>query len=438
MTDKPGHWLPLTHNSLPMSSTKKSPLVPVSQIMQARHNLKEVVPPTPLQFNAQLSEKYEAGIYLKREDLNIVRSYKIRGAFNKISSLTHSERAKGIFCASAGNHAQGVAYACHLLKIKGTVYMPTPTTSQKVERVRLFGKEFVDVVLIGDTFDDANDQALADCQAAGGTFVPPFDDEKVIEGQGTVAVEILDEISQPIDVLLVPVGGGGLAAGVGSYFNALSPNTRIIGVEPAGAPAMQRSLAEGKIVTLDSIDKFVDGAAVKSVGQRNFEICREVLNDMVLVPEGKVCTALLNLYNHEGIIVEPAGALTTAALDLVADDIKGKTVVAIVSGGNNDILRMAEIKERSMLYEGLRHYFIVKFPQRAGALKEFLVNVLGPKDDIILFEYTKKTNRENGPALIGIELQDRNDFDGLIARMKERHINYQLLNNKPELFGMLV
>lgn len=420
------------------SPTTKAPLATVANILQAKKTLKDVVPATPLQYNFQLSEKYGANIYLKREDLNTVRSYKIRGAFNKISSLSQKERANGIFCASAGNHAQGVAYSCQHLKIHGKIYMPTPTTSQKVDRVKMFGKEFVEVILVGDTFDDANTKALADCAKAGGTFVPPFEDEKVIEGQATVGVEILEEMTEPVDVLLIPIGGGGLAAGLGSYFKALSPKTKIIGVEPAGAPAMKNSLEAGEVVTLDSIDKFVDGAAVKSVGKLNFSICKEVLDEMLLVPEGKVCTTVLQLYNNEGIIVEPAGALTTAALDLVADQIRGKTVVAVVSGGNNDIVRMAEIKERSLLYEGLRHYFIVNFPQRAGALREFLVNVLGPKDDIVLFEYTKKTNRENGPAMIGIELQDKNDFQGLLDRMKAYQINYQLLNNKPELFGMLV
>ncbi len=420
-----------------MSSTI-SPLAAVDKILQAKITLKDVVPPTPLQYNQQLSEKYQAKIYLKREDLNIVRSYKIRGAFNKIASLNDQQRAGGIFCASAGNHAQGVAYACFHQKIHGKIYMPTPTTSQKIDRVRMFGKEFIEVILVGDTFDDANSQAVKDCEAAAGTFVPPFDDEKVIEGQATVGVEILDEITEPIDILLTPIGGGGLSAGIGSYFKVLSPKTKIIGVEPAGAPAMKESLAAGKVVTLENIDKFVDGAAVQSVGKRTFEICKQILSDVVLVPEGKVCTTLLELYNNEGIIVEPAGALTTAALDLVADQIRGKTVVAILSGGNNDIVRMAEIKERSMLFEGLRHYFIVKFPQRAGALREFLVNVLGPNDDIIFFEYTKKTNRENGPAMIGIELKDKNDFQGLLDRMRSYQINYQLLNNKPELFGMLV
>lgn len=420
------------------SPTTKAPLATVENILKAKETLKDVVPSTPLQYNFQLSEKYGANIYLKREDLNTVRSYKIRGAFNKISSLSQKERANGIFCASAGNHAQGVAYSCQHLKIHGKIYMPTPTTSQKVDRVKMFGKDFVEVILVGDTFDDANTKALADCAKAGGTFVPPFEDEKVIEGQATVGVEILDEMTEPVDVLLIPIGGGGLAAGLGSYFKALSPQTKIIGVEPAGAPAMKNSLEAGEVVTLDSIDKFVDGAAVKSVGKLNFSICKEVLGEMLLVPEGKVCTTVLQLYNNEGIIVEPAGALTTAALDLVAHQIRGKTVVAVVSGGNNDIVRMAEIKERSLLYEGLRHYFIVNFPQRAGALREFLVNVLGPKDDIVLFEYTKKTNRENGPAMIGIELQDKNDFQGLLDRMKAYQINYQLLNNKPELFGMLV
>lgn len=421
-----------------MSATVKSKLISIEKILQARARLKNVIRTTATEYNAGLSERYDANIYLKREDLQVVRSYKIRGAYNQIASLSTAQKSKGIVAASAGNHAQGAALSCKLLGVHGKIFMPTPTTEQKVNKVKSFGKDMVEVVLVGDTFDDAYAAAMRDCEENGKAFAHPFEDEKVIEGQGTVGAEIMDQINEPIDYLVLPIGGGGLSSGVGSYIKTLSPSTKIIGTEPEGAPAMHTSRANGKWTALDHIDKFVDGAAVKAVGKLNFGICQEVFDDIVLVPEGKVCTTVLELYNNEGIIVEPAGALTTAALDLIKDDIKGKTVVCVVSGGNNDIVRMAEIRERSMLYEGRKQYFIVKFPQRAGALREFLVEVLGPKDDIVLFEYTKKTARENGPALIGIELKKKEDYEALITRMDKHQVNYQLLNDQPELFGMLI
>lgn len=420
------------------TTTTQSKLISIERIRGAREKLKSVVTHTLLSRNENLSREYECNLYLKREDLQVVRSYKLRGAFNKISSIAKEQAAKGIVCASAGNHAQGVAYSCNALGIRGKIYMPNPTTKQKMEKVKMFGKEFVEVMLTGDTYDDAYSVALEDCAKNGKVFIHPFEDEKVMEGQGTVALEILDDMEEPIDFLFLPIGGGGLASGVGSCFRQLSPPTKIIGVEPAGAPAMKESLRQGRVVTLDEIDNFVDGAAVKRVGELTLGICREVLDDLVLVPEGKVCTMILRLYNEEGMVVEPAGALTVSALDFYRDKIKGKNVVCLVSGGNNDIMRTAEIKERSLLYEGLKHYFIIRFPQRAGALREFLNDVLGPTDDICHFEYTKKNSRETGPALIGIELEKKEDYVGLVARMKKHHINFEEVNSNPNLFNYFV
>ncbi|MCS7004242.1 MAG: threonine ammonia-lyase [Cytophagales bacterium] len=410
----------------------------ITAITKAYQRLKQVVKRTPLELNTNLSEQYNANIYLKREDLQVVRSYKIRGAYNKISSLTTDEMQQGVVCASAGNHAQGFAYSCAKLKIKGVVFMPTPTPRQKINKVKFFGKEFVEVVLVGDTFDDAYAESLKFCQERNMIYVPPFDNEQVIEGQGTVGMEILEDAETEIDFLFMPIGGGGLSAGVGSYFEQVSPQTQLIGAEPAGAPAMYESFKQNQIVTLEQIDKFVDGAAVRRVGNLTFEICRRVLKDIVLVPEGKVCSTILKLYNEEAIVVEPAGALSIAALDFYKDQIKGKNVVCIVSGSNNDITRMEEIKERSLLYEGLKHYFMITFPQRAGALKNFLNQVLGPTDDITLFEYTKKTNREEGPALVGIEVQQRQDYERLVQRMKEAGIRFKIINEDIELFSFLI
>ncbi|WP_175639569.1 threonine ammonia-lyase IlvA [Metabacillus schmidteae] len=410
----------------------------VEDILKAHHLLKDVVTHTPLQKNEQLSERYECNVYLKREDLQVVRSFKIRGAFNKIKQLETEATVNGIVCASAGNHAQGVAYSCRQLKIHGKIFMPSTTPRQKVSQVELFGKEFVEIILTGDTFDDAYQKAVVCCEEEKRTFIHPFDDTDVIAGQGTVAVEILNDVDVEIDFVLASVGGGGLISGIGTYFNAISPTTKVIGVEPAGAPALYQSRVENKVVSLDKIDKFVDGAAVKKVGDKTFLICNDVVEDVLLVPEGKICTTILNLYNENAIVAEPAGALSIAALDFLQDQIKGKNVVCVVSGGNNDIGRMQEIKERSMMYEGLQHYFIVNFPQRAGALREFLDEVLGPNDDINRFEYTKKNNKDKGPALVGIELKQKEDYDPLLQRMKNKGFFFKEVNKDSTLFHLLI
>lgn len=411
----------------------------VTSIIQASARLKGVATRTPLMHNLNLSEHYNATILLKREDLQIVRSYKLRGAYNKISSLTQKELENGIVCASAGNHAQGVAYACRKMKIKGTIFMPSPTPAQKIKQVGMFGKEYVDIRLCGDTFDDAYQESIKFCDENKSTFIHPFNDEKVIAGQGTVGLEILEDAApKKIDYLFVPIGGGGLASGAGSYIKQISPQTKIVGVEPAGAPAMKTSLDKGENTTLDEIDKFVDGAAVKRVGDLTFEICKEVLDQIITIPEGKVCSTILKLYNEEAIVAEPAGALTIAALDYFKEEITGKTVAVVVSGGNNDITRMEEIKERSLIHESLKHYFLINFPQRAGALKEFLADVLGPNDDIAHFEYTKKNNRERGPAIVGIELQKPEHYTALVKRMEKHNISYELLNERMDLFSILI
>lgn len=410
----------------------------LGDITRALININEVSFHTPLQQNFNLSAEFKANIFLKREDLQVVRSYKIRGAYNKISGLSAGETEKGIVCASAGNHAQGVAYACSKLNIHGKIYMPATTPRQKIRQVEMFGRDKVEVILTGDTYDAAELAAREVCRREGLTFIHPFDDPQIIEGQATIGLEILQDTKKPVDYLFLPVGGGGLAAGVGAYFKQVSPQTQIVGVEPEGAPSMKKSIEAGKVTELDEIDKFVDGAAVKKVGELSFEICRHVIDKMVTIPEGRICTKILDLYNQDAIVMEPAGALSIAALDLFREEIKGKTVVCIVSGSNNDITRMEEIKERSLLYEGLKHYFIVRFPQRAGALRTFVDQVLGPDDDITYFEYSKKTNREKGPAVIGIEVRKKEDFNGLVQRMAENGFVYEYLNNEPSLFQVLI
>jgi threonine dehydratase len=407
------------------------------QFAEAAERLHGIVNRTPLQLNTNLSRKYQCNVYLKREDLQVVRSYKLRGAYNMMSGLPKDQLQKGVVCASAGNHAQGFAYSCKKLGVKGVVFMPIITPSQKVNQTKMFGENSIEIKLIGDTYDDCAVAAKQFTQENEMTFIPPFDDHRIIEGQGTVAMEILAD-KPGIDYVFVPVGGGGLSAGVGSYFKLFSPKTKIIGLEPEGAPSMLEALKAGKPVTLESIDRFVDGAAVKRVGDLTFAICKDVLDDMRLVPEGKVCTTILKLYNEDAIVVEPAGALSIAALDDFRDEIKGKNIVCIIRGSNNDIDRMQEIKERSLQYEGLKHYFLINFAQRPGALKEFVTNVLGPTDDITRFEYMQKTNKENGPALVGIELQSRKDYELLVQKMQAFKINYTELNKNDTLFGYLV
>lgn len=412
--------------------------VKIEEILVAYNTLKEVTNKTPLQISDMLSEKYDSHVYLKREDLQIIRSFKLRGAYYKISNLTEAQRQNGVVCASAGNHAQGVAYTCNHLQVHAKIFMPTTTPNQKVSQVKFFGGPFVEVILVGDTFDIANQNARDYCDEQNMTFIHPFDDLDVIAGQGTVAVEILNEIDRPVDYLFVAIGGGGLSAGVGTYIKGISPSTKIIGVEPLGAASMAESITFGQVVKLPTIEKFVDGAAVGQVGYLTYEICKEVLDQVVTVPEGEICTTILELYNKNAIIAEPAGALSVAALEFFKDEIKGKNVVCIVSGGNNDIDRLQEIKERSLIHEGLKHYFIINFPQRSGALREFLDQVLGPNDDITRFEYTKKNNKDNGPALVGIELASKSDYAALLERMNLHGIQYMEINNNPTLFNLLI
>ncbi|MFT3980174.1 MAG: threonine ammonia-lyase IlvA [Ferruginibacter sp.] len=404
---------------------------------EAKERLHKVVTRTPLSLNLNLSKKYQCNVYLKREDLQVVRSYKLRGAYNMMSSLPADQLQKGVVCASAGNHAQGFAYSCKKLGIKGVIFMPVITPGQKISQTKMFGEDAVEIRLVGDSFDDCALAAKQFTEENQMTFIPPFDDVRIMEGQGTVAIEILEDLDQ-VDFLFVPVGGGGLCGGVGTYFKTYSPATTIVGVEPEGAPSMLQALQNGHPVALENIDRFVDGAAVKKVGDLTFGICKEVLNEMRLVPEGKVCSTILQLYNQDAIVVEPAGALSVAVLDQFAGEIKGKNVVCIISGSNNDIDRMPEIKERSLQYEGLKHYFLINFAQRPGALKEFVNHVLGPTDDITRFEYMQKTIKERGPALIGIELKSRNDYETLLQKMQQFQINYTELNKDDTLFSYLV
>lgn len=408
----------------------------LSDIQRAKQRIAGVIAHTPLARSKSLSDRWCADVWLKREDLQDVRSYKIRGAYNKISSMTSDETARGVVCASAGNHAQGVAFAAHRLGISAKIFMPMPTPRQKINSVRMFGQDSVEIILTGDTFDDCSREAIAYCEEHGAAFIHPFDDPEVIEGQGTVGLDILNDAECPIDMIFLPIGGGGLASGVASVFRAISPETKIIGVEAAGAASMKASIEAGHRVRLDHIDSFADGIAVAQPGEITFEICREFLDDIIVVPEGLICSTILELYNESAIVVEPAGAASIAALSC-ASDIRGKNIVCVVSGSNNDITRMEEIKERSMLYEGTKHYFIVRFPQRAGALREFLEHVLGPKDDISYFQYAKKNSRERGPAVVGLELPSRDDLAPLIERMKAQKIEYEYLNDKPDLLRLI-
>lgn len=403
----------------------------------AAERLKSVIIRTPLQFNARLSAKYDAQIYLKREDLQVVRSYKLRGAYNMIVQLNPAQLSKGVVCASAGNHAQGVAFSCRKLNTRGVIFMPEITPKQKIDQTRMFGDGMVEIILVGDTFDDCLREALLYTEAHEMTFIPPFDNLNVIEGQGTVGVEILEDLGD-VEVIIVPMGGGGLAAGAGSYLKQARPNLNIIGVEPLGAPSMTKALENGGPVTLETLNSFIDGAAVKRMGELTFAICKDIVDEVILVPEGKVCTSILQLYNQEAIVAEPAGALSVAALDFCKDQIQGKKVVCVISGGNNDIERMQEIKELSLLYENLKHYFVVRFPQRPGALKTFVNNVLGPTDDITRFEFIKKTQREYGPALVGIELKSADDYASLIQRMEAHRFDYKEINRDRTLFEYLV
>ena len=407
-------------------------------IENASDNLKDISIVTPLTQSERLSKEFNSRVFLKREDLQKVRSFKIRGAFNKIKSLDlDNSNDKRIICASAGNHAQGFAFSCKKLKIFGTVYMPETTPRQKVERVKMFGGDFIEIILIGDNFDDAHNEALKNISQES-IFVHPFDDKTVIEGQGTIALEILDQIDKHLDYLIIPIGGGGLISGIITVFKELSPKTKIIGVEASGAPAMSESIRQNKIIELDKIDNFVDGVSIRKIGKIPFEICKNNLDDLLLVPEGKVCQTILDLYNKDGIVVEPAGAIGISALEMHHEKFTNKNVGILICGGNNDIIRMSEIKERALLFSNLKHYFIVRFPQRSGALKQFVNNVLGVNDDITFFEYVKKNNRNYTTAIVGIELKFSKDLDHLIKKMKENSFFGEYLNDKPETLRFLI
>ncbi|NIF06779.1 threonine ammonia-lyase [Chryseobacterium sp. Tr-659] len=410
----------------------------LENVYKAEERLRNVVVRTPLAVNNNLSGIYNSNISFKREDLQRVRSYKIRGAYNKMATMSREELEKGVVCASAGNHAQGVAFACHTMKVKGTIFMPLPTPGQKLEQVKMFGGSYIDVVLYGDTFDAAKDAAMRFCKDHDSAFIHPFDDPAIIEGQATTALEILEQAENSVDYLFVPIGGGGLAAGICSVFKELSPHTRIIGVEPSAAASMKKAIEKGKPVLLEKISRFVDGAAVQQVGELTFEHCKNVLYDMVTVDEGSVCETILSLYNKDAIVVEPAGALSVTALEKYKDEIQGKNVVCIISGSNNDITRMEEIKEKALLYAGLKHYFLVRFPQRPGALKTFVMDVLGTDDDITYFEYTQKNSKEKGIAVVGIALKQKEDFSPLINKMKQYDFFVNYLNNDPSLMNLLI
>lgn len=411
----------------------------IEAIKKAKENIKTIIAETSLQKNLRLSNEFDATVFLKREDLQIVRSYKLRGAFNKIQNLHQDNKVNnGVVCASAGNHAQGVAYSCSILKIKGVIFMPITTPKQKLEQVKMFGGDFAEIKLVGDTFDDSKNAAIAYSQENNAAFIHPFDDPLIIEGQATVGLEILEQVTQKIDYVFVPIGGGGLASGIVSVFKQLSPETKIIAVEPKGAPSMKTSVENGYNTELDHIDKFVDGAAVQKVGDLTFEICKDNLDDYLTVDEGKICDIILQMYNRDAIVLEPAGALSVAALEQYKEEIKGKNVVCILSGSNNDITRMEEIKERALLYNGLKHYFIINFPQRAGALKELVNEVLAPSNDISYFQYIKKNNKETGPAVVGIELDKKEDFNSLIDRLENHNFDYQYLNTDSTLYSLII
>ncbi len=412
--------------------------VGIDDVKAAGARLAPVVGRTPLQLSERLSEHYGASIYLKREDLQVVRSYKIRGAFNFISRLPAAALDAGVVCASAGNHAQGVAWSCRHLGVRGAVFLPRRAPRQKVARIKALAGSLVEVRFAGDSFDDAQAAAAAYSTDTGATVVPTFDHPDTVAGQGTVGLELVEELGAAPDVCVVPIGGGGLIAGIAVALDGLGAATRIVGAQPAGAPAMLRSFEAGHPVTIDIEDDFVDGAVVRTPGSLTFAIARELVSEIVVVSEGRICTEQLALYQDDGIVAEPAGALAIAALDDVAADIAGRNVVAILSGGNNDVARYDEIIERSLVHQGLKHYFLVSFPQQPGALRRFLDECLGPSDDIVLFEYIKKNDREFGPALVGVELAERGDLAPLLGRIATSGLDVQEVPPDSPLFHLLV
>jgi len=408
------------------------------EIEKAANNLEGVVKKTPLQFNGRLSKLYGANIYLKREDLQEIRSYKIRGAYNKMVNLTGEEKNQGVVTASAGNHAQGVAFSCTKLKIKGTIFMPVVTPTQKIERVKYFGDGYIQVKLVGQTYDDSTHAAKDFSKETGAIYISAFDDEKVIAGQGTVGKEVYDELAKEIDYVLVPVGGGGLISGISCYLKEKDKDIKVFGVEAKGADCMDQSLKKDKVVSLEMVDTFCDGCAVKTPGKITFTICKKNVNKMILLDTGQVATTMVELYQNEGIITEPAGALSISALESIKDSIKGKTVVCILSGGNNDILRYPEVLEKSLVYQGKKYYFLIDFAQKPGQLKKFVNHVLGPTDDIVLFEYVKKNNKEKGPALVGVEFKNKEYLPPVLNKLTEFGFNYKIIEDKELLYSYLI
>lgn len=416
-------------------------MITAKNVEQAYEVLKRVVVRTPLDYSRYLSEKYGATIYIKRENEQRVRSFKIRGAYYAISQLSDEKKALGVVCASAGNHAQGVAYTCQEMQIPATIFMPITTPQQKIGQVRFFGGDYVDIRLVGDTFDESAQAAQDYTTESGKTFIDPFDDDHVQAGQGTVAYEIIEEAQEQtisFDQILVPVGGGGLIAGVSAYLKEHAPEIKIIGVEANGARSMKAAFDKGRPIKLASIDKFADGIAVQKVGASTYEVARKHVDKLVGVDEGWISGTILDLYSKLGIVAEPAGAATVAALEVIKDKIKGQTICCIISGGNNDINRMPEMEERALIYEGIKHYFVVNFPQRPGALREFVNDILGPNDDITRFEYIKRANKGTGPVLIGIALGNKEDYAQFLSRLEDFDPQYINLHENDSLYKMLV
>ncbi len=422
-----------------MSTDTSAAAQPVSaaSIDEAAERIRAVVSTTPLQPNQRLSAASGANIWLKREDLQPVRSYKIRGAYNLIAQLDEAEREAGVIAASAGNHGQGVALACAQLGIRGRIFVPSNTPRQKRDRMRELGGAHIELIMTGTTYDEASRAAKQAAAETGATTVSAFDDPRTISGQGTIAHEIVEQLGFAPDTVVVPVGGGGLLSGCLTWLAERHPGTKVVGVEPSGAACMAVALEAGEPRELKKIDTFVDGAAVRRAGDLTYSIVSAFNPPMYSVPEGRICSEMLALYQTDGIIAEPAGALAPASLGLYKP-APGETVVAILSGGNNDLSRYSEIAERSLVYEGRKHYFLVNFPQEPGALRRFLDEVLGPDDDITLFEYVKRSNRETGPALVGVELGDPANLERLLARMQSSPISVEVVSPDSPFYRFLV
>ena len=416
-------------------------MLTLEKFEEASEIVKNVTLPTKLVYSENLSQQTGGKVYLKPENMQYTGAYKVRGAYYKISTMSEEARAKGLVAASAGNHAQGVAYTCNEMKIPATIFMPVTTPLQKIGQVRFFGGKFVTIKLVGDTFDESAKAAQEYTKSEGMTFIDPFDDYNVQAGQGTVAYEIYEQAQEEgvsFDSILVPVGGGGLISGVATYIKDVAPSIEVVGVEASGARSMRAAFDHGYPVKLEKIDKFADGIAVQKVGAKTYEVARKYVDRLLGVDEGLISETLIDMYSKVGTIAEPAGAASVAALEVIKDEIKGKTIVCIISGGNNDINRMPEMEERALIYDGIKHYFVVNFPQRPGALREFVNDILGPNDDITRFEYIKRANKGKGPVLIGIALSDKNDYDGLLERLSEFDPSYINLNGNETLYNMLV